>query len=289
MASDNDPTAKRKKQARFPQDLSLIEAISSGSVPAWHRFIHRYSGLIYSIVRRHLITEDEDEIRSVFVDILKAFYDGELELYRGDAPLSSWLIVSARSRAVDAARKRHGRIRPPEGYDKLGSIDKKVWQLFYMDGLPIEIVIHTLAWMGLSTDVDQILKSIQRIERTISRRYLEKLDEESKGKKFGAGSIPLLRYMVQQRMDYEERSETGAADCELAEQEVFENSNRLRELVSALPEEEREIIFLRFERGMSARKMAAELGINSSRRVYTLINNILKKLRRGMANTRHGE
>ncbi len=283
MASDNDPSAKRKKRTHFPRDLSLVEAISSGSVPAWHRFIHRYSGLIYSIIRRHLMTEDEDEIRSVFVDILKDFYDGELALYRGDAPLSSWLIVSTRSRAVDAARKRYGRVRPPEGFDKLGSFDKKVWQLFYMDGLPIEIVIHTLAWMGLSTDVEQILKSIQQIERTISKRYLEKLDEESRGRKFSAGSVPLLRYLVQQRMDYDEKSNAGTVECEMEEQKVLDDSNRLRELVSALPEDEREIIFLRFERGMSARRMAAELGVNSPRRVYTLINNILKKLRSGMA------
>jgi RNA polymerase sigma factor (sigma-70 family) len=228
------------------------------------------------------MTDDEDEIRSAFVDILSALYKGELGLYRGDAPLSSWLIVSTRSRTIDAARKRHGRIRPPEGYDKLSPFDQKVWQLFYIDGLPIEIVIHTLAWKGLSPNVDEILQSIQRIENTISQRYLRKLDEQARGKKFAAGSIPLLRYLAEQRLDFEEKSSAGRADCELIEKEVLAKAERLRELVSELPARERKILQLRFERGMSARKMADELGVKNPRRVYTLINNIVRKLRRAM-------
>jgi RNA polymerase sigma factor (sigma-70 family) len=282
MASDNDPSVTSNKRDRIQQDLDLVAEITSGSVSAWHQFIRRYSGLIYSIVRRYLMTEDEDEIRSVFVDILKAFYDGELARYRGDAPLSSWLIVSTRSRSVDAARKRHGRIRPPEGFNKLTPFDKQVWRLFYLDGLPIEIVIHALAWRGLSADVDRILSSIQRIERTISSRYLKKLDEHTKGRKFGAGPISLLRFLIQQRADFEEKAACGGADRELMEREILDKSKRLRELVAALPEEERNIIFLRFARNMSAREMAETLGIGNTRRVYALINNIVRKLRRAM-------
>jgi RNA polymerase sigma factor (sigma-70 family) len=283
MTSETNPSAKHKKRTPFQEDLSLVEAISSGSIPAWHAFIHRYSGLIYSIVRRYLMTEDEDEIRTAFVDILILLYEGELKLYRGDAPLSSWLIVSSRSRAIDAARKRHGRIRPPEGYEKLDLFDKKIWQLFYVDGLPIEIVIHTLAWGGLSTNADEILAAIQRIEKAVSRRYLKKLDKESQSGKFTAGSIPLLRLLTQQRVEFEEKSRAGGADSSLIEQEVREKSERLLELVSGLPPQERRIIMMRFERGMSARKMADELGMESPRRVYSLINKIVKKLRRAMA------
>ena len=41
--------------------------IAAGSINAWHEFIKRYSGLVYSVVRRHLLTDDDDEIRSARV------------------------------------------------------------------------------------------------------------------------------------------------------------------------------------------------------------------------------
>ena len=266
----------------FADDLELVESISSGSITAWHRFINRYSGLIYSIVRRHLLTEDEDEIRSVYVDILKTLYEGELEKYRGEAPLATWLIVSTRSRTIDAARKRHGRIRTPAGYDRLSGFDKKVFQLFYIDRLPLEIVVHTLDWNGLSTNVDDIVGSVHRIESTLGQRYLRRLDEEHGARKFGPGSISTLKYLIGQRVEFEERSAAGRADQPLLEEQVHETARRLREAVAGLPPEERELVRLRFERGLSAREISEKLELGGQRRAYTLIDKVVRKLRRSL-------
>jgi len=36
-----------------PKDQALVREILAGSVPAWHRFVDLYGGLILSVVRRH--------------------------------------------------------------------------------------------------------------------------------------------------------------------------------------------------------------------------------------------
>ena len=268
--------------APFAADLSLVESICSGSTSAWHGFINRYSGLIYTVIRRHLFAEDEDELRSVYVDILKGLYDGDLAKYRGEAPLATWLIVSTRSRTIDAARRRHGRIRTPTGHDKLSEFDKKVLQLFYIDRLPLEVVVHTLDWKGWSTNVDDIVGSIQRIERRLGQRYLRRLDEEHGARKFGPGSAETLKYLVRQRMDFEGRTAASRADQSLKEEQVLETARRLREAVSALSPEEQRLVRLRFERGLSAREIANSLELDGPRRAYTLIDKVIKKLRRAM-------
>jgi hypothetical protein len=43
------------------EDLALIEMILGGSTVHWHAFVDRYAGLIYSVVRRQLFVEDDDE------------------------------------------------------------------------------------------------------------------------------------------------------------------------------------------------------------------------------------
>lgn len=264
----------------FAEDIRLVESISSGSTSAWHNFINRYSGLIYSVIRRHYYVQDEDEIRSLYVDILKGLYDGELAKYRGGARLAGWLIVSTRSRTIDAARKQRGRIRPPAGYDKLSEIDKKVFQLFYVDRLPLEIVVCTLDWKGWSTNVDDIVGSIQRIETTLGRRYLRRLDEEHSARKFGPGSADTLKYLLRQRIEFEGLNAATQPDEALLEDQVLESARRLREAVSGLSQEEQRLVRLRFDRGLTAREIADQLELDGPRHVYALIDKLIRRLRR---------
>ncbi len=282
MASNSGPISGQNGERPYEADLSLVKSITSGSVNAWHEFLDRYSGLIYSVVRRHLFTEDEDEIRSVYVDILKALYEGELSNYEGKAQLSTWLIVTTRSRTIDSFRKRHGRQRTPEGYDSLSEFDKRVLQLYYVDRLPLDVAVYTLEWSGFPVNVNAFVESVQRIENTLDQRYLNKLEAEHQAQKSGADSVPMLKYLFQLKLEFDERSAADRADQSLLERATHEAIEQLRALVSSLSPEEKRILFLRFERGMSAGKIAEKLELGSSRRAYSLINKIVRKLRKAM-------
>ena len=268
-----------KNEAALSRDLALVRDVLAGSLEAWHELIDRYSGLIFAVIRRRLVMEDEDTWRSVYVDILKSLYDGKLSLYRGDARLSTWLTVFTRSRALDVYRRRHGRHAPPRGYDKLEEFDREVFRLFYIDVLPLEVIAHVLQCKGFSAEADTIIESLQRIGDILDGRLLERLDSQRQSRRWGVDSVRMLTYLARLELDYEERSAGGRPDSHLMEKEASEIAGRVRRSVSRLPPVERQIIFYRFDRGWSAKQISDELGLGGQRRVYTLIDKIVRKLR----------
>lgn len=263
-------------------DLDLTQAVSSGSLEAWHEFIERYSGLIYGVIRRHLFGADDDEVRSVYVDILKSLYDGDISKYRGESFLSTWLIVTARRRALDFYRKHHGRVRKPESLNDLSEFDQKVLQLYFAERLPIEIVVHTLKWRGYFADAEEIIKSIQRIEHVMDRRYLERLDNEHKAHELGFDSVHMLKYIVQLRLDYEEKLNCNRPDRNLIEEEANETTDRIQALIKSFTPQERKVVFLRFHRRWPAKKIADKLNLKNQRKSYALIDKVVRKLRKAM-------
>lgn len=279
MSAENSSISVNGGERRIESDRKLVNDILHGSVPAWHEFLNRYAGLIFSVVRRHLLSVDEDEVRAVYVDVLKSLYDGEIKQYRGDALLSSWLIVTTRNRSLDFFRKRFGRLHTPTGYDKLSELEKQVLQLYFVARLPLEIVVGVLEWKGLSTDPDDVVESIQTIEETLDDRYLKRLDAEHEARNHRVESARVLKFMLQQRVEFEGKTAENRADSLLLEEDVRKKAERLRAALSGLTYEERRIVSLRFERGWPARKMAEELGLGSPRRAYWLIDKIVKKLR----------
>jgi RNA polymerase sigma factor (sigma-70 family) len=261
-------------------DLNLTNAISAGSIEAWHEFIERYSGLIVGVIRRHLFSANDDEVRSVYVDILKSLYEGDISKYRGEALLSTWMIVTTRRRALDFYRKQHGRIRKPGTYKELSEFDQKVLQLYFKERLPLEAVVHTLKWRGYFADAEEIVNSIQRIENIMDRRYLDRLDDENKADGYGIDSVRMLKYIVQLRLDYEEKLNCNRPDSNLMEEDANKTTDRVQELISSLAPQERKVLFLRFYRGWPAKKIAEKLNLKNPRKSYALIDKAVRKLRK---------
>jgi RNA polymerase sigma factor (sigma-70 family) len=274
---------KKRKEKDIECDLMHVRAISDGSLTEWHQFINRYSGLIHGILRRYLVVEDEDEIRSVYVDILKSLYEGGLKAYRGEARLSTWLSVYTRSRALDFFRQRHGRYRTPRGYDDLTGFDREVLRLYFIEKLPLEVTVHMLRCKGRTAEAEDIIESIQRIDNHLDPRYLRRLDYEHHAKKYGVDSVKMLKYLIQQRIDYEERGGGGRPDARLIEEDVKETAERVRLLLSRLTLDERKIIYFRFNRGWSAKEIAERTELGGQRRIYTLIDRVIRKLRKNFS------
>jgi DNA-directed RNA polymerase specialized sigma24 family protein len=151
-----------------------------------------------------------------------------------------------------------------------------------VDKLPLEIVVHTLSWSGYSANAYDIAESIQRIDNVIDKRYFCRLEDEYKAKKYGVESTRMLKYLIQLKMEYEQRDVHNRPDSYLIEKELLEMADRVRESILRLSSEERKVIFFRFNRGLSAKKIAEKLKLDNQRRVYTLINKAIRKLRNFM-------
>jgi RNA polymerase sigma-70 factor (ECF subfamily) len=89
-------------------DFALVARIRSGDAKAMAQLYDRYSGIVYSIAMRVLAdaAAAEDVLQEVFLHLWRM--PGAFDDTRGSLP--AWLVVLARSRAIDAHRKRRPQV-----------------------------------------------------------------------------------------------------------------------------------------------------------------------------------
>lgn len=259
--------------------LILVHEVSSGCLEAWRTFLLQYSGLIFSVARRHLPTEVEDDVRTVSVEILKQLYEGDLAKYKGTTQLSTWLFVYVKRRALDYWRAKHGRYREPVGLSRLKDIDREVLKLYYIERMSLEIVIQSLNWNGQEITADDVIDSILRIENTLDRRYLSRLESEYQARLSKIASVGLMKYMCHLRIEFETQTVGNMADHTLIEREAYELTQRVRTLVSNMSDMERRIIELRFNHRKTAKEISDLLNMNEPRKVYKIVDRVIHKLR----------
>ena len=275
------PAAQPQRESRVQEDLALIEMILGGSTVHWHAFVDRYAGLIYSVVRRQLFVEDDDEVRTVFADILESLYRGKLAEFRGSSELSTWLIVVSRGKALDHLRHLQGRRKHPQGYETLSPFEREVFRFYHVEGLSFDAVIHSLQSAGMPANAEMIAHAVLKIESTLDRHYLRRLEADAKAPALGVVSGRLLEFL--NHMDVVREQGEDDHPAEFLDRDATERmAARVRELLSELSEEERDIVRLRFEEDWTAQRIAEEKGFAGQRRVYTILDGVMRKLRKGL-------
>jgi RNA polymerase sigma factor (sigma-70 family) len=271
----------RARDSRIQEDLALIREIEAGSTAHWHALVDRYAGLIYSVVRRQLFAEDEDEIRTVFTDVLDALYHGKLGEYEGRSELSTWLIVVSRGKALDYLRRRDGRRKLPQSYDQLSPLEQDVFRLHHVEGLAFEGVIQTLASSGQRVTADDVANAVIRIESLMDPNYLKRLEYDARAPALGVSSGRLLDFLNSMQIQYE-RPRADTPDRALERKELEIMGRRVRALLAEMTDQEQEVMRLRFDEGWTAKRISDELGLGGQRRVYTIIDRVVRNVRRKM-------
>jgi len=275
------PASVPQRESRVHEDLALIEMILGGSTVHWHAFVDRYAGLIYSVVRRQLFVEDDDEVRTVFADILESLYRGKLAEFRGSSELSTWLIVVSRGKALDHLRHLQGRRKNPQGYESLSPFEREVFRLYHVEGLGFDAVIHSLQSAGMPANAEMIAHAVLKVESTLDKHYLRRLESDAKAPALGVVSGRLLDFL--NHMDIQRERADDDHPAEFLDRDATERmAARVRELLGELSPEERDIVRLRFEEGWTAQRIADEKGFSGQRRVYTILDGVLRKLRKGL-------
>ena len=275
-SSFRSPEGAKQRETRVHEDLALIEMVLGGSTAHWHAFVDRYAGLIYSVIRRQLFAEDEDDVRTVFADVLESLYRGKLAEFRGNSELSTWLIVVSRGKALDHLRHIQGRRKHPQGWDELTTLERYVFKFHFVEGLGFDAVIHSLHSARVPATAEDVAHAVLKIEGTIDKHYLRRLESDAKAPALGVVSGRLLDYMKHMEFEHERDED----DDSLARDGVEKMAARVRELLADLSDEEREVVRLRFEEGWTAQRIADERGLSGQRKVYTILDGALRKLRK---------
>ena len=269
-----------ERAAGHDADLALARRILAGDEPAWETFVERYAGLIYSVVRRYLRTRDVDDVRSVLVDVLVSLRRTKLATYEGRAALSTWLTMVARSEALEQVRRRFGRGRDVRGCEPLTAQEKELFRLYHVEGVPAREAIAVLSRDGEAWTVDRLIASLRTVERKLGERWLRRHAYDMHAQSVGAASGRLLEYLDHVREEFQSGPGGHSPEYHLMEREARRTAERVSELIAELAPEERRILTLRFERGWTARAIADELGLPGTRGVYTVLERVVRRLRR---------
>jgi RNA polymerase sigma-70 factor (ECF subfamily) len=99
-----------RRRADLDADWQLIVAVADGSPDALGRLYDRYGAIVYALARRIVsrLEDAEEVVQDVFAQVWR-----QAGQYRTDrASVAGWIIMLARTRAIDRLRAR--RARPDE-------------------------------------------------------------------------------------------------------------------------------------------------------------------------------
>lgn len=273
---------------RHDEDLAVARAILSGDEATWTSFVERYSPLIRAVIRRYVRSRDREVARTIYADTLEAIYKRKLRTYEGRAALSTWTALVARTEVMDHLRRSFGRHELPRAFHRLDEKDQLIFRLYYVEGRDFEDVKHLLSSRDPSWTAVRVAASLQRIEDRLNDGWLRRVAYDVHAQSTGAASGRLLEYLDHVRAEYKQNQGGHSPEYHLMEREARRTVSHVRAVLDRLPPAEKKLMVLRFERGWSARRIADELGLRSPRNVYTVIDRIIRRLRR-MFGPRRGE
>lgn len=263
-----------------PEDVELVRRILAGDSEAWDAFILRYAGLIYSVVRRYLHSRDQDDVQTVFVDVLVSLKRSKFSSYQGRAALSTWLTLVTRSQVIDHLRKQFGRNPKLKAMRSLTVTEQELFRLFYIEGHTPNEVVTALTSDSDPWTLDRFIAALRRIEKLLGDRWLRRLSYDLHAHSTGAASGRLLEYLDHVRDEFQTHAGGFSPEYHLMEREARRTTDQMREIIAGLPPRDRIVLEMKFERGWTARRIASELGIESPRGVYSLIERVVSTLRR---------
>ena len=259
------------------KDLALVRAIQAGSLPDWHGFVDRYTGLLHAIISRYVF--DREEIRTVYIDVLTDLYRGKLQTYQGRSALSTWLVPLARNSAIDHVRKRLGRQLIPDEIRAMGETAVQIYQLYYLEGLSLEAVIHRMGASSNHLNHETVVEHLSDIENRLHPRTLRTLSYRTHAMALGETSAKLLEFLDSMRNEMEDQSARESPEYSMMEAEARQTVARVLSMVEQLSPDEREVLTLHYQEGLTAKEIATRIQVDGPRKVYLILERIMRKLR----------
>ena len=260
---------------------ALGELLDRDPRAAWDRLVDECSDLILGVIARY--TRDVDARMDAYLYVLeelKADDFRRLRHYgrgRGSAvpcSFTTWLKLVVRNLYFDWFRHEHGRKSLPKEIQKLGPVEQRAFKLVYWEGYSAHEAYEVMRSQADRLRYDDFIQKLARVEERMSainrakiRRDLERargplsLDAEEDG--------PPLEARVEARVP------TPEDDAALGERR-----RALWDLVTGLAPEERLLVRLRFFEGLSAKQIAAKIGVKEPMQIYRRIERVCLELRR---------
>jgi RNA polymerase sigma factor (sigma-70 family) len=235
-------------------------APKSGHSLAWPLFLESHSRAMLRQIRRTGVCRG-DEIMDVYIRVCERLReDGCARLARFDSSrgaIAAWLAVVVRRVAIDWVRTRAGRRRHFTAIARLGALERHAFELkYWQDPPPDDYAASLSSILGRPVHADEADAALARVERALDQRQRTELcaalartkPAVSIDRLEGDPSIP----MPDQQPDPEARLLRAEVAAELSR------------LMTQLPDDDRQILQLKFAHGCSHREIASALGVDVS-------------------------
>jgi RNA polymerase sigma factor (sigma-70 family) len=252
----------------------LLERLDSdGAGPAWTEFLQQYSAVIMQVVRRY--EADHGRSMDCFVYACEQLSnDGfhRLRRFRADGParFRTWLSAVVANLCVDWRRAQSGRFRPVRAIADLPELDRLVYRCIYVRGMPRDECLYTL--QAKYPDLtDQQLSAINaRVFALLSPRQRWQLSVRR------AAPVPIEDSTAERDEPPFQPIDPGPGPEELSADE--QQRERLTAAMARLAPQQRLLLRLRYEQGLTLEEVARLTRIPDPFRAHRQIQAALKAL-----------
>jgi len=262
-----------------PVQQMLVRLASGDREQAWSEFLESYSPLILQVV--HHFETGEDRAAECFLFVCEQLSTNGCQRLRrfepaGPAKFSTWLRVVARNLCLDWRRKEIGRPRAFKSVARLGVLDQQAFNCVYQRGMSCRETLLSLQGSYPKLTEELLSDSLQRVRESLSSRQLWLLGRRRpKVQSLERDSTTNGAVVATQIADPGPNPETLA--------EIGEQRAALTRALSHLEKEERLLLHLRYEEGLSLEQVARLAGLGNAQRADRRIKEILTRLREDMS------
>lgn len=268
-------------------DKRLIEMLHHNPHKGWSLFLDTYARLIYSYAVKSFHDVDMASDFNLFVyEALAANNFKKLKSFKFRCKLSSYLVTLLGNLKSDFTRSKFGRRTLPERIKRLPEFAQSLFKLRFWENLSYEEASLKMksAYGHEATDgaIDAAMDQVHRSLSIKMRGRIQNIKERRVLADYQTNIQTLSTSLPDGNMLPEIPDASLNPENLLSRLEREENFQRLTgafdRLVGALPFEERRLFMLRFDKGLSAKEIAAKMKIHPSEKVYTLLNQIKDRL-----------
>jgi RNA polymerase sigma factor for flagellar operon FliA len=257
---------------------ALSELIDRDPKAAWDRLVDDYSDLILGVIGRY--TRDIDRQMDAYLYVLEELQAQDLRRlrhYEGagrDCTFATWLKLVVRNLYFDWFRREHGRKSLPKEIQKLSAVEQRAFKLVYWEGYSAQEAFEILRGQVKGLRYSNFIQKLAGVEgrlSSINRAKIRRDIERARG--------PLSLDNNEDGPPLEARAAVRARTPE-DETALAERRKALWGLIEGLPDEERLLIRLRFFEGLTAKQIAAAIGVAEPMQIYRRIERVCLELRR---------
>jgi len=255
---------------RAPEIDGILHRLNSSEAgAAWAEFIDQYSPLIMNTVRQFEF--EQERANDCFLHICERLCANRFRRLLkfdtgGRAQFHTWLGAVVFNLCVDWHRKEFGRVVLLPAIAALPAFDQAVYRLYFEEALDREACRRTLQEEFPDLTRDQLADSIARVHRALTPRQRWRIS---------ARKHSHLRKAAQEVDVDRLPGGVGEPEADVSRDEQY---RQLRHALSQLPSEKRLLLQLRYEQGLTLKKVAELLNLGDPFRARREIQSALDAL-----------